>query len=370
VPHPILKKTRGPSTTGPRPTARFISPHESEDDPCDPELSSARVVVQPPSPDRPSAKPEKRAATSGSGSKKARGFVSSPSTKRPVVFRRKSSQSSTESPARSVETASSGLESSLETPAYLEADDNDSRQPLQAKFRENFSPSNRLPSPSRNRQGARNIDSKRLSPRQSTVPRKDRAGQAAAGSAISLEDSSPPALSTVDRRSTSEGDLIAKEQGAIEARKTLAPQIRANESQLTTETPPRRSQSDTFHGSQRTLQLTSDSKVPRDAGVMHYLSSEAKSTPSLAPTLAAAAGQLALGNAVDPGAKASGSRKPDKGKRRASDEARTGKTSPRKTALPSNGKEDASSLARSKSQLALVLEKDRARSGDRDVKKE
>ncbi|PNY29189.1 Uncharacterized protein TCAP_00896 [Tolypocladium capitatum] len=33
-PHPILKKSRGPSTSGPRPTARFVSPHESasEDD--------------------------------------------------------------------------------------------------------------------------------------------------------------------------------------------------------------------------------------------------------------------------------------------------------------------------------------------------
>jgi hypothetical protein len=325
--------------------------------------------VQPPSPDRPSVQPEKRAATSGNGSKKVRGVVSSPSTKRPVVFRRKSSHSSTESPARSMETASSGLGSSLEMPAYLEVDDNDSTQPLQSKFRENFSPSNRLPSLPQNKHGARNIDSKRLSPRQSTVPRKDRAGQAA-GSDNSLEDSGPSALSTVDRRSSSKGDPIAKEQEAIESRKTLAPQDHANESQLTTETPPRRSQSDTFQGSQRTLQPTSDSKEPRDAGVLHYLSSEAKSTPSLAPTLAAATGQVALGSAVDPPAKPSGSKKPDKGKRRASDEARTGKTPSRKTAVSSNGKEDASSLARSKSQLALVLEKDRARSGDRDVKKE
>ncbi|KAM0355852.1 hypothetical protein ACHAPU_000239 [Fusarium lateritium] len=30
--HPILKKARGPSTSGPRPTARFVSPHESADE--------------------------------------------------------------------------------------------------------------------------------------------------------------------------------------------------------------------------------------------------------------------------------------------------------------------------------------------------
>ncbi|KAF7546339.1 hypothetical protein G7Z17_g8516 [Cylindrodendrum hubeiense] len=31
-PHPILKKARGPSSSGPRPTARFVSPHESADE--------------------------------------------------------------------------------------------------------------------------------------------------------------------------------------------------------------------------------------------------------------------------------------------------------------------------------------------------
>lgn len=30
--HPILKKARGPSASGPRPTARFVSPHESDED--------------------------------------------------------------------------------------------------------------------------------------------------------------------------------------------------------------------------------------------------------------------------------------------------------------------------------------------------
>ncbi|KJZ75959.1 hypothetical protein HIM_04783 [Hirsutella minnesotensis 3608] len=32
APHPILKKFRGPSSSGPRPTARFVSPHESADE--------------------------------------------------------------------------------------------------------------------------------------------------------------------------------------------------------------------------------------------------------------------------------------------------------------------------------------------------
>jgi hypothetical protein len=50
VPHPILKKSRGPSSTGPRPTARFISPHDSENEDDNSVSPNSHVVVQPPSP--------------------------------------------------------------------------------------------------------------------------------------------------------------------------------------------------------------------------------------------------------------------------------------------------------------------------------
>ncbi|PQE18062.1 DUF1752 domain protein [Rutstroemia sp. NJR-2017a BVV2] len=50
MPHPILKKTRGPSGNGPRPTARFISPAVSEDESNQPESSGSTNDNAPPDP--------------------------------------------------------------------------------------------------------------------------------------------------------------------------------------------------------------------------------------------------------------------------------------------------------------------------------
>ncbi|KAK3394267.1 hypothetical protein B0H63DRAFT_41556 [Podospora didyma] len=44
-PHPILKKTRGPSASGPRPTARFVSPPPSGDEDEDDDEGSAGIVT-------------------------------------------------------------------------------------------------------------------------------------------------------------------------------------------------------------------------------------------------------------------------------------------------------------------------------------
>lgn len=97
MPHPILKKSRGPSTGGPRPTARFISPHDSEDEGPSPISPNSHVVVQPPSPDPESQthKADKKSSASGNGNGKRQGFVAS-KKKRPAIVRRKSSQSSNE----------------------------------------------------------------------------------------------------------------------------------------------------------------------------------------------------------------------------------------------------------------------------------
>ncbi|KAG4283935.1 hypothetical protein FPRO06_08314 [Fusarium proliferatum] len=43
--HPILKKARGPSSSGPRPTARFVSPHESADEDDIPSSGSTAATV-------------------------------------------------------------------------------------------------------------------------------------------------------------------------------------------------------------------------------------------------------------------------------------------------------------------------------------
>jgi hypothetical protein len=111
MPHPILKKSRGPSTSGPRPTARFISPHDSEDGGPSPTSPNSHVVVQPPSPNReaPNNKADKKPSTSGTG--KRQGFVASNASKkkRPAIVRRKSSQSSNE-PTKGIEAQQSSSE--------------------------------------------------------------------------------------------------------------------------------------------------------------------------------------------------------------------------------------------------------------------
>jgi hypothetical protein len=106
--HPILKKSRGPSASGPRPTARFVSPHDSEEEAAkDAETSSgstgATGLEMRRGPAASSTKTEKRSTPTG------RKFTVSTaaSKRRPVMSRRQSSQSSVLSEA-STKISSSG----------------------------------------------------------------------------------------------------------------------------------------------------------------------------------------------------------------------------------------------------------------------
>ncbi|KAI0385150.1 hypothetical protein F5Y04DRAFT_206360 [Hypomontagnella monticulosa] len=102
-PHPILKKPRGPSSSGPRPTARFVSPPGSDgegNDGKDSEFALSGTTAVPHSDDSKgstssTAKEEKRKASSTTPKKKTTGFVASTaSRRRPAMPRRVSSQSS------------------------------------------------------------------------------------------------------------------------------------------------------------------------------------------------------------------------------------------------------------------------------------
>lgn len=103
--HPILKKPRGPSSSGPRPTARFVDVPDSEEDNAQQSSSSqqsgsgasqsdssarSRSAARPSSRSKSPAKVDRKLAT---GKK----FVASStaSKRRPVLPRRQSSQSST-----------------------------------------------------------------------------------------------------------------------------------------------------------------------------------------------------------------------------------------------------------------------------------
>ncbi|KAB5528916.1 hypothetical protein GE09DRAFT_1228662 [Coniochaeta sp. 2T2.1] len=100
-PHPILKKVRGPSTSGPRPTARFVSPHDSEDETAkEDDESSGSLAATGLHMHRSAKSPvkgEKKSTPTG------RKFTASSSAKRhvrPALPRRQSSQSSAEPTAK------------------------------------------------------------------------------------------------------------------------------------------------------------------------------------------------------------------------------------------------------------------------------
>lgn len=99
-PHPILKKPRGPSTSGPRPTARFVSPPGSEDedeDQPEPGPSSNREKTstqREPESQIPSATKGERKKSTSTAPKKKTAFVASAARRRPAMPRRQSSQSS------------------------------------------------------------------------------------------------------------------------------------------------------------------------------------------------------------------------------------------------------------------------------------
>ncbi|OTA99257.1 hypothetical protein M426DRAFT_27669 [Hypoxylon sp. CI-4A] len=102
-PHPILKKPRGPSSSGPRPTARFVSPPGSDaegNDGKDSEPASSGSTAVNHSGDSKgstssTAKEERKKVTNTTPKKKTTAFVASTaSRRRPAMPRRISSQSS------------------------------------------------------------------------------------------------------------------------------------------------------------------------------------------------------------------------------------------------------------------------------------
>lgn len=170
MPHPILKKPRGPSRTGERPTARFVSPqHSSPETEKETELdlpveSNSHVVVQPPTPDAENMKVDRKLPVSAGGKKKS-GVVASSAKKRPAFPRRQSSQSSAES--------SHHAGSSQRAPPTTSAQKRvPSKPPVSSKFQENFSPATRTPPNAQKREVAsKESDAKRNSKPKPSIQR-------------------------------------------------------------------------------------------------------------------------------------------------------------------------------------------------------
>jgi hypothetical protein len=341
LPHPILKKTSGPSTTGPRPTARFVSPHESEKEtePDSPVGTNSHVIVQPASPDPENTKNDRKSFGSA-GVKKTSGFVASTAAKkkRPVIVRRQSpqtSQSSTDSPHPSGSTQSPSQRAAPTTSEQTQAR---SKQSVRSKFQENLSPSRRSPASTsiqKHRVASKVSDSKRNSSRKTS----DEKGQKPKAQEAAEAGPSNRLRPVKDKQDEGEG-LTSSEIEQLEMQRTLLEQ--ANSSiKKPSRVEQQSTSNDRAHPQQKFPRSRSDNERSEDTGGgIRTLSHDSKGTTSLAPTLTTATGQLDL-------------KDPD-------DLRRAFTKRPVQPAIPAVS-EPTESLSRSKSQLTLLLEKDRAR---------
>ncbi|CZS91793.1 uncharacterized protein RAG0_02326 [Rhynchosporium agropyri] len=365
MPHPILKKTRGPSTSGLRPTARFISPHESEhEDYQDSSVSpNSHVVVQPPSPDARDGKSDRKATSTA---RRKTGFSASTKAtkkKRPVIVRRQSSQnsqSSADTATREAEPAhvASAGPTSLDVPPAR----------VVSRFQENFTPSPEKSTSSHMPKKKRTPDSKRSSSRKSPNG-KGRATSSKAEASVSNGDPGPSSqLRRVENLQEEEEmeELTPEELGELELQRIMLAEANA-----------RFHRKKALEGSSEAGERQTSSEMPRSkslgtletSGVdaMRLVQHDPKGTPSLASTLTDATGQLAFGE-VGTGVPRSPSNyvpltREQKGKGRAVKE----ETIPvdvfaKRQILPSQPALMEDNLSRSKSQLTLLLKKDKEKS--------
>ncbi|KAL2062201.1 hypothetical protein VTL71DRAFT_6467 [Oculimacula yallundae] len=408
MPHPILKKTRGPSTGGPRPTARFISPHESEHEGDDTSSVSpnSHVVVQPPSPDP-------RESGKRTTPRKKTGFSASTKKKRPVIVKRHSSQTS-----QSSEAAQAEVPSSLDGPPARTV----------SRFQENFSPS-----------PERSASSQMAKKRVPDAKRSSRKSPGGKGRATSSKTSEVVALNgdigfSQLRRVE---NLQDQEEGAdpdpevleeLEVQETILAEAKlraaSSTSSKTSEATVVASNGDPGPSSksgrvkthqreeegeeltqeeleemevQRIMLAEANARLQRNgapshlkmarskspgssatsAGVdaMRLVQHDSKGTPSLAPTLTDATGQLELGEVSTSVSRSPSSfvasSKEIKGKGKAAADTEAVDMFSKRPVTPANPAPVADTLSRSKSQLTLLLKKDKEKSSrnEKEVKR-
>ncbi|KAK2624093.1 hypothetical protein QTJ16_006727 [Diplocarpon rosae] len=364
MPHPILKKTRGPSTSGPRPTARFISPHESEHEGHTSSISpNSHVVVQPPSPDLRDAKPEKKGG--GTSSKKKPGFSAS-KKKRPVIVRRQSSQtsqSSVENAARDAEAqAATGARSSLEAPPAK----------IQSRFQEKFSlsPEKSVKNQSTKKRAG---DSKRTSPRKpslskaSSVKSRVRPSQLY-GVAVSTGDPGPSTQSGRIQKKPEHPiekvQLVPEKGEELEMQRILLAEAnaRAQSKGKQERERPQDPGSEHFQVLHKSLRSKSAGNISSSEGMeaIRLIHNGPKGAPCLAPTLADATGRVDIGicelNTVQLSATPV---QEEKGKGKEGEESRQADMFAKIHVQPVQAAPAADPLSRSKSQLTLLLRQDK-----------
>ena len=366
MPHPILKKTRGPSSTGPRPTARFISPHESDAETATTNNSSnrsssphSRVVVQPPSPDSRNTKSDKKATIAEGGKKKGRIVASTAAKKRPVMNRRQSSQSSTDGAAKVEAQVANQL--STERTAPISSDITPGKGKAPSKLQENFSPDHlAAPSP-RKRPSSKLIEAKGVSSRK---PDRKNGGIERSPETVAQGEPGPSAFRSIENQQTLEEEIS---EGELDLQQTLLDAANAGANK--TSTTSSQQISNESDGSHPTLATTSIGT--HDTSMS---GTRLKSAASLAPTLADATGQLNLSDSATPQPRVTGAEGRDKGKDRDPGDLFAKRPVPSASGNQAAPTPDGP-LAKSKSQLTFLLQKDRARTDehkptDREKKKD
>jgi hypothetical protein len=309
--------------------------------------------------------------SSGSvGAKKKSSFVASSSAKkkRPVIVRRQSSQSSTDSPnpPGSIQPTMQKTSPSSSTSEQSKVR---GKQPVPSKFQENFSPSNRShPSTTQKDRSSKTSDSKRSSPRKPSVQK----GQDSNSQDVprdGTETGPSKRLHVAENSQNEEEELTSSEVEQVEIQNTLLEQANPSIKKVLQVTPLVQPASTDRVRVQRNPPGSTPSQKDGGEDRGGILSRKVKSATSLAPTLTTATGHLDLENAavdksnvsaVPPSTASRG-----KGKDKSADDLQREMFTKRQvqptTAADS---EPIGSLSRSKSQLTLLLEKDRARGSD------
>lgn len=372
MPPPILKKSRGPSSTGPRPTARFISPHTSEEEDAaetSPTTSlGAHVVVRPPTPPTSVSKEAKRAEMSARSRKKAHGFIAATAAnkRRPGVPRRP------EAPAAGAHESASNLSNKdiCKSPSEKVNEGHGlgiSQNQLDFHEQTSPSPENLLPTKTSRKTRSGKTGHARLSPRQSSAPKRDLEHGSAVGLKLhglrdEVENTDRLGPTGTKQDYISKGDSIGK-----------GPQVKAQEKLMPArqlDPQPASSQSLAPRDSSSTLQ---SDKVVQHRNTERHLPKnlDGKSSISVAPTYTTATGET--DHREKPGLKTAeyqGILALDKDEERSSGHLEQAPLFAKRPVQPpksasalfaspthqSNG-----SMSRSKSQLTLLLERDRAK---------
>lgn len=395
MPPPILKKSRGPSSTGPRPTARFVSPHSSEDESAA-DLSapttgntSAAVTTVPASAPASAPAPnhhdpeETSRVISSTSRRKAHGHVASVAgnRRRPGIPRRPSSQSSTGSESIvKIQQAAMSLESngSLQSLPLQGTKSQGNAQKSEAQGDNSPNPENKHLTNT----VKRNRPHKTKVPKNPTVLAVPKPSIVPTATEQLVSPSQKPGPST-PMPSTENGhcstpkmgELTEEDERETKIQATVIADISAKKNAKQEDTTSTREPRERPRKDRRSTSDGEPKLVRSMSALHHFQGADGKSSVSLAPTFAAATGTLDFAHGLE---ETRSSAPQGKGKAKAL--ADIGQSLFAKRSTQSQAQSSGSfitdahspasngtTLSQSKSHLSLLLAKDRARTDDQNA---